>query len=767
MAAAREEWRVHRDAPDHRDREPILLRGESLGHAPRVVAVRMIRPVPEATGRYSRSVRPSSVLSELESMRLLAPFGVPFPRERSVETSGEAAAAAREIGFPVVVKVSGRGLAHKSDRGLVELGLSDEEAVERAVDRLQSRLLPTDGETELLVGEMVSGSRELIVGARRDASFGSVVVVGWGGVLAEAMDRTASTPFPVVRKDLDDLCRRAGLDRLLGDVRGEGSVDRAALHGVVRALGEAMEQRPDISSIDVNPLKIGRDGRLVAVDCLVELGEPAKARPRRAFRPGPAHLGALFDPTSVVVVGASSHPGKFGFVTLHNVIAAGFRGRVWATNPASPVILGVHTVPSVSDVPEHVDLAVICTPSSVNESIVEECAARGARAVFVASAGYRESGDPGAEERLARLCSSLDVMMVGPNGQGVVSTTSRLCAQIVAPYPPAGRVSVVSQSGNLVSSFENMSVASGVGIARAVSVGNSAQVGVAEFVRFFGEDDATDVVVAYVEDPGDGAELRDALAAASARKPVIVVKGGTTAAGTRAAASHTGALASDASVFEGAVRSAGALPAVDPEHAFDLAAVCATQPLPRGRRVVILTTVGGWGVLSADEIARNGDLDLIDLPSDLAATIDGLLPPRWSRSNPIDCAGGETRDTVPALIEAVAAHPGVDAVVLLGLGIQSNQAALMAEGPFSQDPDVARIADFHRRQDARYAECARDASTRHSKPVVLATELALTDPSNPGPATARSIGSHCFPSGVRAVRALAGMASYAERRKER
>jgi len=177
--------------------------------------------------------------------------------------------------------------------------------------------------------------------------------------------------------------------------------------------------------------------------------------------------------------------------------------------------------------------------------------------------------------------------------------------------------------------------------------------------------------------------------------------------------------------------------------------------------------VGGWGVLSADEIARNGDLDLIDLPSDLAATIDGLLPPRWSRSNPVDCAGGETRDTVPALIDAVAAHPGVDAVVLLGLGIQSNQAALMAAGPFAQDPDVARIADFHRRQDARYAECARDASTRHGKPVMVATELALTDPSNPGPATARSSGSHCFPSGVRAVRALGGMASYAERRRGR
>jgi acetyltransferase len=707
------------------------------------------------------------VLSEFESMRLLAPLGVPFPRERTALSASEAVLAARELGFPVVVKVSGRGLAHKSERGLVELSLADEDAVERAVNRLASRLSPEDGETAFLVSEMISGHRELIVGARRDASFGSVVVVGWGGVLAEAMGRTASTPLPVTQTDINDLCRRSGVDALLGEVRGERTVDRRALFSVVHALGEAMAQHPDVVSIDLNPLKITPDGRLIAVDCLVELGVAAADPPIRTFHAGSRHFEALFDPSSVVVVGASSHPGKFGFVTLHNLIAAGFQGLVSATNPASPEILGIQTVASVPDLPGRVDLAVLCTPASANEAIVRDCAARGAKAIFVASAGYRESGDHAAEARLAELCSSLDVMLVGPNGQGVVSTTSGLCAQIVAPYPPAGRVSIVSQSGNLVSSFENMAVSSGVGISRAVSVGNSAQVGVSEFVRFYAGDAATDVVVAYVEDPGDGVELRNAFDAAAAQKPIVVVKGGTTAAGTRAAASHTGALASDSSVFEGAVRASGAIAAVDPEHAFDLAAAFATQPLPRGRRVVILTTVGGWGVLSADEVARNGDLDLIELPGDLVASIDRLLPARWSGSNPIDCAGGETRDTVPALIDEVAGHSGVDAVVLLGLGIQSNQAALMANGPFAVDPDVARIVDFHRRQDTRYVECAHAASQRHNKPFMVATELALTDPTNPGPATARRLGTHCFPSGPRALRALGGMVRYAERRSQR
>ncbi|NBP49671.1 MAG: hypothetical protein EBU70_00485 [Actinobacteria bacterium] len=727
----------------------------------------MIRQELGAVTKYCPLVRHASVLSEIESVHLLAPFGVPFPREREAADRAGAVAAAREIGFPVVVKASGRGLAHKSERGLVALSLADEDAVSRAVERLQSQLSPEDGETVFLVGEMVRGHRELIVGARRDPSFGAVVLVGWGGVLAEAMARTASTPLPASRRDVEDVCRRAGLVPLLGEVRGERAVDRGELERVIRALGDALEANPGISSIDLNPVKVAPDGRLVAVDCLVELGSVDAPRTAPAFQPGAAHFGALFDPDSLAVVGASTHPGKFGFVTLHNLLAAGFGGRIAATNPGAPEILGVRTVASVPEIPGSIDLAILCTPATANEDLVRECATKGVRAVFVASAGYRESGDLAAEVRLADLCTSLDVMMVGPNGQGVVSTTSRLCAQIVAPYPPAGRVSIVSQSGNLVSSFENMAASSGVGVARAVSVGNSAQVGVADFLRFFGDDAHTSVAVAYVEDAGDGSGLRDAIAAAAANKPVVVVKGGTTALGTRAATSHTGALASDASVFEGAVRSAGAVMAVDPEHAFDLAAAFATQPLPKGRRVVILTTVGGWGVLSADEVARNGDLDLIGLPADLASSIDGVLPARWSRSNPIDCAGGETRDTVPALIEMVAGHPGVDAVVLLGLGIQSNQASLMAAGPFAVDPDVARIVEYHRRQDARYVECAVGASRRFAKPVMVATELAHTDPANPGPATARALGSHCFPSGPRALRALGGMSRYSEGRSSR
>ncbi len=216
-------------------------------------------------------------------------------------------------------------------------------------------------------------------------------------------------------------------------------------------------------------------------------------------------------------------------------------------------------------------------------------------------------------------------------------------------------------------------------------------------------------------------------------------------------ASHTGALASDDRVFDGACRQAGLTRATTIEEAFDAAATFATQPLPKGPNTAVVTTAGGWGVITADAIARSG-LRLAPLADDLRASIDEKLPPRWSRSNPVDLAGAETRDTIPEVLEIVARHPSIDAIVYLGLGIQSNEAQLMKTGPFHPDHGLERIVSFHERQDARYAEAAAAISDETGKPVLTATELGVTAPDNPGPAAVRASGKYCYPSADRAVR---------------
>jgi acetyltransferase len=207
--------------------------------------------------------------------------------------------------------------------------------------------------------------------------------------------------------------------------------------------------------------------------------------------PTPEQFAALFDPRGVVIAGASTHPGKFGFVSLHNVLSHGYPGRVFATNLEGSPVLGLDTLRSLDELPEGAaDLIFVCTPKGANPDLLRTAAAKGVRAAFLTSAGYGESGEQGRadEAALVALCEELGILLAGPNGQGVVSTPASLCAQIVAPYPPAGHIGVASQSGNFVSSFMNWSCATGVGISRAVSAGNAAATGVADYLTHYAQD---------------------------------------------------------------------------------------------------------------------------------------------------------------------------------------------------------------------------------------------------------------------------------------
>ena len=707
-------------------------------------------------------------MSEALSKQLLSPFGFPFAVESLADTASEAGDAADAMGYPVVAKLNGDSIAHKTERGLVRLNLANRAAVEQAATQLLAMATSDDGAVQLLVAKMIDGSRELIVGMIHDPSFGSTAMLGIGGIFAEVIQDVVFAPMPIDLDAAHRMIKGLRYQAILQEFRGERAVDVDALANALVSLSGACEKNPEIASIDINPLIVQRDGTLVAVDALVEIrskDQKTSVNTADRFQPQAEHYRALFTPRAIVVVGASSHPGKFGFVSLHNILSSKFTGKVYATNLQNEVILGIQTVSSIDDLPlNEIDLAFFCTPASANPQLLQQCSARGIRAAFIASAGYREAGSTGeqAERDLVQLAADLNILIAGPNGQGVVSTPVSMCAQIVGPYPPQGSISVASQSGNFVSSFLNYARQTGVGIARAISAGNAAQVSVGDYLKWFAQDDETRVSLAYIESVNDGKALEASFALATQSKPLVVVKGGATESGSRAAQSHTGALASNDKIFDGLCRSTGATRARTVEEGFDIAASFATQPLPRGNRVVVLTTVGGWGVVTADAIAQDGVLDLITLPIELIKSLDELLPPRWSRNNPIDCAGGETRDTIPAILDMVCAHEQVDAVIFLGLGIQSNQARMMSEGHFYPDHGLERIVAYHRKQDERFAQAAAECSTKYNKPVLVATELAVADPLNPGPATVRESGRLCYASGTRAATALGHMFSYSQ-----
>lgn len=699
-------------------------------------------------------------LSEADSKALLSTFGVPFCREIVASSLDEVLEGARAIGYPVVLKANSSEISHKSELGLVVVGIRDDARLTDAFAQLVDRL---DGSrATYLVAEMVEGSRELIVGMVRDDDFGPFAMLGLGGVAAEALRDVVMLPLPVapgsVSRGFDRLRSRA----LFDEFRGESPLRMSDIEGVITGLGELAMKRPDVTSVDLNPIIVRRDGSAVAVDALVEIGrQPQEVRSWSQRDLGGMHK--MFDPRGIVVIGASTHPGKFGFVSLHNITVNGYRGTLYGLNQSGEAVLDANIVTSLDDIPEDaVDLAFFCTPAAANESLLQQCVDRGIRAAFVASAGYRETDEVGAamEERLTALADRLGVTLGGPNGQGLVSTPSNLCAQIVAPYPPAGSLSVASQSGNFVSSFLNMSVHSGVGVARAVSAGNSAHINVGHYLEYFREDPETTTSIAYVESIADGPHFLDAVERHCRKKPLVLIKGGRTELGKRAASSHTGAMASDYLAFASKCESIGASIVEDPETAFDVASAFVTIPVPRGGRLAILTTVGGWGVVTSDVVHGLEHLTLASLSDSLVGRLDAVLPLRWSRGNPLDCAGGETRDTVPNALEMLCTSGEVDAVLLLGLGIQGNQAQMMKHGGMSERAGLERIVAYHERQEERYVDTAVDLSRSTGIAVALATELAVADRDNAAIRRARERGAYVFPSGPRAVRALDHLVRY-------
>ena len=716
----------------------------------------------------------TQTLSEHASKQLLADYGVCVTQEILADNPQAAVEAAAQIGFPVVVKLCGDRIAHKTERDFVRLGLSDAEAVAQAASDLWERRLPEDGDVSLLVAEMVQGRRELIAGMIRDPEFGPCILIGLGGILTEALGDVAFALAPFERDEARRMVESLRAKHLLlKPFRGEEPVDLGALADTLVGLGQLAVERPDIHSVDVNPLIIV-DGKPVAVDGLVETGAPHPGLPvtpavsrsaeeiRERFRP-------LFHPRGIVVTGASSHPGKFGFVTLHNLRRFGYQGEIFPINREGAEILDAPTYKDIADIPPgKADFVFVCTPVAANIGLLRACATIGVRAAFVASGGYREVGEEGRqlEKELVETANELGILLAGPNGQGVISTPVSMCAQIVAPYPPSGRISVVSQSGNLLSSFLNYSVQTGIGVSKAISAGNSAQTTIADYFEYFAADPETDVVLAYLEGIPDGRGFVEAVRKLTPKKPLVLLKGGVASAGQRAALSHTGSLATDDRVFQGLCRQLGIVRAPSVEHAFEWAATLATQPLPHGNRVIVFTTVGGWGVLTADACAE-AELALIALPADIEEKISRMVPARWSRNNPIDLAGGETRDTVPEILDLLCAHPEVDAVIQLGTGIQGATANLFKSGEFYPAHGLDRMADFHERQERRYAQAAVDASERYSKPILTTSELVYTDRDygNAGPLAVREAGRVCYPSAHRAVAALRVLVDYAAFRR--
>lgn len=380
-----------------------------------------------------------------------------------------------------------------------------------------------------------------------------------------------------------------------------------------------------------------------------------------------SRLDNIFQPRSAVLIGASERPGALGTVVRENLESDGFEGPVHLVNPKYERIGDTPVYASVEDLPPgDIDVAVIVTPAPTVPAIIDACGARGIRGAIVLSAGFREAGPAGRklEKQLLAAAARHRLRFIGPNCLGVIRTGSRFNATFSdAPALP-GRVAVVSQSGALCTAILDWARGRQVGFSSLISTGIGADIEFGEILDYLARDPGTDSILLYVEGVQDARRFMSALRAAARVKPVVVMKAGRHAEGSRAAASHTGALVGSDAVFDAALRRAGVLRVKDFADFFSAAATLDTGVRTRGRRLAIVTNAGGPGVMAADQAADRG-LVLATLSDETLRELDGVLPPSWPHANPVDVLGDADASRYAAAIAACLADPGVDALLVI------------------------------------------------------------------------------------------------------
>jgi acyl-CoA synthetase (NDP forming) len=436
----------------------------------------------------------------------------------------------------------------------------------------------------------------------------------------------------------------------------------------------------------------------------------------------------IFNPRSIAFVGASNTVAKWGFIILFNMLEGGYTGRVYPINRNEKEIMGLRAYPSVLDVPDDIDLAMIVVPPPQVLPVLRQCIEKRIPAGIVVTAGFGELGSEGKEleQEIVRVARAGGMMFSGPNCAGVMSVNACSLYAMMPPFfPGPGRLSIASQSGNIGASMLRFSVHRNMGFNKFISTGNEADLHAEDYIEYFGEDPDTDVILSYVEGAHDGRRLLSVAREVTRKKPIIMLKSGRTAAGEKAARSHTGSLAGSDEIYGSMCRQAGILRVEDIEEMFDTARALQRQPLPQGNRVGIVAAGGGWGVLSADACSRVG-LDVVALRPETLEILDGILPSWWSRNNPVDLVAGLRPGDFINCIETMARCEYVDAVLALGgVGFSSERADDFRTSKLAEQYNLRQLSKLFTQADIDTAHGLIELIDKYNKPIIVASETVV------------------------------------------
>ena len=439
-------------------------------------------------------------------------------------------------------------------------------------------------------------------------------------------------------------------------------------------------------------------------------------------------LDKIFKPKSIAVIGASNTKGSVGYMLLHNLIGVGYEGVVYPVNNVRSSVQGIHAYGSISQIPARIDLAIIAVPAMHVPDILEECGVAGVGGVIIISAGFKEIGKEGRklEERIGKIARSYGIRIIGPNCLGIIMPRFSLNASFAHLMPEHGSVAFISQSGALCTAVLDMCAHRHIGFSAFVSIGSMVDVDFGDLIDYFGMDPATSSIMLYIESLKNVREFMSAARHFAKNKPIIVVKSGRFARSAKAAASHTGALAGDDNFYDAAFKRAGAIRVLEIEDLFDCSAALAVQTRPRGPRLAIITNAGGPGVLAADRLIDKGGV-IAELSDETVEALDKVLPPFWSRENPVDILGDATPERYRDAVTYLLSDTNVDGIIVLltpqAMTDPDGAAKLVSEVASGNMPHYKPLLTSWMGADA--VESGRDILERNSIPNFETPEQAV------------------------------------------
>ncbi len=583
------------------------------------------------------------LLSEAEGYMLLKSAGIPVPLFSVAETPEDAAKMADSTGYPVVLKVISREIVHKSDAGGVVTGIRSADEARTSFDRITRSVLaykPGAAIDGVMVEQQLMPGLELIVGGKTDPTFGKIITIGSGGKLVELLHDVSLRVLPVDETEIRLMVRELRSYPLITGFRHEPPRDEEAFVRMIGAVCRMFLSDPRIVEFDINPLILYENGGC-AVDARFYTDDAAA--PVLQLEPVREVPEELFHIRSIAVVGASQDPNKVGYAICRNLLT--FPGTLYPVNPKASTILGRTAYPSLSVIPDNVDLAVVAIPAAGVPRIVEEAGTKGVPLVIVISSGFREGSAAGKEleDQIVSTAGRFGIRIMGPNCLGLMLPYQGINTTFDPVSPKPGNISFISQSGAIITTIVDWSLPEEIGFSSVISVGNQADLTFEDFIRFAGNDPGTRAIILYIEQIKYGKRFMDSVRRVALTKPVVAIKSGSSRIGQKAASSHTGSLAGSYDVYMAAFHQAGVIPVDSIHEAFQTAELLASEGYPKGTRAVVITNAGGFAVLSSDYAEKFG-IELVRFSPDLIDALNAVLPPDWSRENPIDMVGDSSAD---------------------------------------------------------------------------------------------------------------------------